>query len=118
MENTNALRMYFFVATHVMLSLFFLFLGPEITKVTRIIGLDPVVSVSGQILDPSITKITRVEETEPTITKVVIEGEKKITRVIQGDPSITKITRVFESTPSITKVTRVIEGKLPDYLNH
>nr|XP_033486934.1 periostin, osteoblast specific factor b isoform X4 [Epinephelus lanceolatus] len=37
----------------------------------------------------------------------------KVTRVIQGEPSVTKVTRVIEAQPSITKVTRVIEG--PQY---
>uniref|UniRef100_A0A8C2JUV2 Periostin, osteoblast specific factor a n=1 Tax=Cyprinus carpio TaxID=7962 RepID=A0A8C2JUV2_CYPCA len=45
--------------------------------------------------------ITRVIKGEPSITKV--------TRVIEEDPSITKVTRVIEEDPSITKVTRVIE---------
>uniref|UniRef100_A0A6Q2X2Z3 Periostin, osteoblast specific factor a n=1 Tax=Esox lucius TaxID=8010 RepID=A0A6Q2X2Z3_ESOLU len=63
-----------------------------------------------------ITKVTRVIEGEPSITKVtrVIEGEPsitKVTRVIEGEPSITKVTRVIEGEPSITKVTRVIEGE-------
>ncbi|KAK1882782.1 Periostin [Dissostichus eleginoides] len=62
------------------------------------------------------TKVTRVIEGEPTITKVtrVIEGEPtitKVTRVIEGEQSITKVTRVIEGEPSITKVTRVIEGE-------
>uniref|UniRef100_A0A3Q4B7F9 Uncharacterized protein n=1 Tax=Mola mola TaxID=94237 RepID=A0A3Q4B7F9_MOLML len=61
-------------------------------------------------------KITKVIQGEPSITKInrIIEVDpslSKVTRVIQGDPSITKITRVFESSPSITKVTRVIGGK-------
>ncbi|KAJ7997483.1 hypothetical protein DPEC_G00229480 [Dallia pectoralis] len=60
--------------------------------------------------------LTRVIEGEPSITKVtrIIEGEPsitKVTRVIQGEPSITKVTRVIEGEPSITKVTRVIEGE-------
>ncbi|XP_062872312.1 periostin, osteoblast specific factor b [Trichomycterus rosablanca] len=62
------------------------------------------------------TKVTRVIEGQPTITKVtrVIEGQPsitKVTRVIEGQPSITKVTRVIEGQPSITKVTRVIEGE-------
>uniref|UniRef100_A0A8C9VSU0 Periostin n=1 Tax=Scleropages formosus TaxID=113540 RepID=A0A8C9VSU0_SCLFO len=67
---------------------------------------------------PEIKKVTRVIEGEPTIAKVtrVIEGEPsitKVTRVIEGEPSITKVTQVIEGEPSITKVTRVIEG--PDF---
>uniref|UniRef100_A0A8C9TDF6 Periostin n=1 Tax=Scleropages formosus TaxID=113540 RepID=A0A8C9TDF6_SCLFO len=65
---------------------------------------------------PEIKKVTRVIEGEPTIAKVtrVIEGEPsitKVTRVIEGEPSITKVTQVIEGEPSITKVTRVIEGE-------
>ncbi|KAG1928459.1 periostin [Pimephales promelas] len=45
-------------------------------------------------------KVTRVVEGEPSITKV--------TRVVEGEPSITKVTRVVEGEPSITKVTRVV----------
>ncbi|KPP62496.1 periostin-like [Scleropages formosus] len=52
---------------------------------------------------PEIKKVTRVIEGEPTIAKV--------TRVIEGEPSITKVTRVIEGEPSITKVRRVIEGE-------
>ncbi|XP_073718931.1 periostin, osteoblast specific factor b isoform X1 [Misgurnus anguillicaudatus] len=60
--------------------------------------------------------ITRVVEGEPTITKVTrrIETEPtvtKFTRVIEGEPSITKVTRVIEGEPVITKMTRVIEGE-------
>ncbi|XP_070773156.1 periostin-like isoform X3 [Enoplosus armatus] len=62
-----------------------------------------------------ITKVTRVIEGDPSITKVtrVIEGDPsvtKLTRVVEGDPSITKVTRVIEGDPSVTKLTRVIEG--------
>uniref|UniRef100_A0A3Q3WA47 Uncharacterized protein n=1 Tax=Mola mola TaxID=94237 RepID=A0A3Q3WA47_MOLML len=110
-KNPKALRLCFFMATHVMLMLFFLFLVPEETKVTRIIEVDPkLITVTRHIGEPTITKVTRVEETEPTITKVVIEGEKKITKVIQGEPSITKINRIIEVDPSLSKVTRVIQG--------
>ncbi|XP_028274863.1 periostin, osteoblast specific factor b isoform X2 [Parambassis ranga] len=61
-------------------------------------------------------KVTRVIQGEPTITKVtrVIEGQPsvtKVTRVIEGQPSVTKVTRVIEGQPSVTKVTRVIEGQ-------
>ncbi|XP_033486931.1 periostin, osteoblast specific factor b isoform X1 [Epinephelus lanceolatus] len=52
-----------------------------------------------------ISKVTRVIQGEPSVTKV--------TRVIEAQPSITKVTRVIEGPPSITKVTRVIEG--PQY---
>uniref|UniRef100_A0A8C2ZX40 Periostin n=1 Tax=Cyclopterus lumpus TaxID=8103 RepID=A0A8C2ZX40_CYCLU len=57
--------------------------------------------------------VTRVIQGEPTITKItrVIEGEPtftKVTRVIEGEPTVTKVTR---GEPEITKVTRVIEGK-------
>ncbi|MED6245775.1 hypothetical protein ATANTOWER_007898 [Ataeniobius toweri] len=38
---------------------------------------------------------------------------KKVTRVIEGQPSITKVTRVIEGEPSITKVTRIVSG--PQY---
>uniref|UniRef100_A0A3B3RAF5 Periostin, osteoblast specific factor b n=1 Tax=Paramormyrops kingsleyae TaxID=1676925 RepID=A0A3B3RAF5_9TELE len=59
-------------------------------------------------------QVTRVIEGEPTITKVtrVIEGEPtitKVTRVIEGEPTFTKVTRVIEGEPAITKVTRVIQ---------
>uniref|UniRef100_A0A4W5RED4 Periostin n=1 Tax=Hucho hucho TaxID=62062 RepID=A0A4W5RED4_9TELE len=58
--------------------------------------------------------MTRVIKGEPTVTKVtrVIEGEPtitKVTRVIEGEPIITKVTRVVEGEPTFTKVTRVIE---------
>ncbi|XP_059187846.1 periostin, osteoblast specific factor b isoform X2 [Centropristis striata] len=63
-------------------------------------------------------KVTRVIQGEPSITKVtrVIQGEPsitKVTRVIAGQPPITKVTRVIEGQPPITKVTRVIDG--PQY---
>lgn len=69
-----------------------------------------VITVPGDV-----RKVTRVIQGEPTLTKVtrVIEGDpmiKKVTRVIEGQPSITKVTRVIEGQPSMTKVTRVIEG--------
>ncbi|KAG7321633.1 hypothetical protein KOW79_014491 [Hemibagrus wyckioides] len=70
---------------------------------------------------PEVTKVTRVIqgsrviEGDPSLTKVtrVIQGDPtltKVTRVIEGDPSFTKVTRVIEGDPSFTKVTRVIEG--------
>uniref|UniRef100_A0A8C7K963 Periostin n=1 Tax=Oncorhynchus kisutch TaxID=8019 RepID=A0A8C7K963_ONCKI len=60
--------------------------------------------------------VTRVIEGEPTLTKVTrrIEGVPsvtKVTRVIEGKPAITKVTRVVEGGPAITKVTRVIDGE-------
>ncbi|KAL7832121.1 hypothetical protein AOLI_G00296690 [Acnodon oligacanthus] len=68
------------------------------------------------IIPGDVTKVTRIIQGEPTITKVtrVIEGEPsitKVTRVIEGEPSITKVTRVIEGEPTLTKVTRVIEGE-------
>ncbi|XP_034024297.1 periostin, osteoblast specific factor b isoform X2 [Thalassophryne amazonica] len=50
-------------------------------------------------------KVTRVIEGDPSVTKV--------TRVIEGDPSVTKVTRVIEGDPVFTKVTRVVSG--PQY---
>ncbi|XP_030294567.1 periostin isoform X2 [Sparus aurata] len=87
--------------------------GPEL-KVTRRI----------ETGEPTITKVTRVIETEPIVTEVVIKGEPtitKVTRVVENDPSFTKVTRVIggdasvttrvgTGDPSITKVTRVIDG--------
>ncbi|XP_030648504.1 periostin isoform X2 [Chanos chanos] len=61
---------------------------------------------------PEITKITRIIEGEPTITRTVIEGEPRITkftRVIEGEPVFT--TGVVEGEPSVTKVTRVTESE-------
>ncbi|XP_039523488.1 periostin isoform X3 [Pimephales promelas] len=60
-------------------------------------------------------KVTRVVEGEPSITKVtrVVEGEPsitKVTRVVEGEPSITKVTRVV-GEPRVAKVTRVVEGE-------
>ncbi|KAM3874725.1 periostin, osteoblast specific factor b [Diretmus argenteus] len=61
------------------------------------------------------TKVTRVIQSEPTMKVTrVIEGAPsvtKVTRVIEGQPSLTKVTRVIEGAPSVTKVTRVIEGE-------
>uniref|UniRef100_A0A4W6E1H4 Periostin, osteoblast specific factor b n=1 Tax=Lates calcarifer TaxID=8187 RepID=A0A4W6E1H4_LATCA len=54
---------------------FVAFIGPEVTKVTRVIP-----------AEPSITKVTRVIESQPSVTKV--------TRVIESQPTITKVTRV------------------------
>ncbi|XP_030648505.1 periostin isoform X3 [Chanos chanos] len=75
----------------------------------------PLTFISKLLIIPEITKITRIIEGEPTITRTVIEGEPRITkftRVIEGEPKITKVTRVVvEGKPSVTKVTRVIEGK-------
>jgi len=78
---------------------------PEQTTVIRVIE-DPSIT--------KVTKVTRVIETEPIITKVVVEGEPvitQVTRVIEGEPSVTTLTKVIEGEPSITKVTRVIEGE-------
>ncbi|KAL6098698.1 postn [Pungitius sinensis] len=63
--------------------------------------------------EPTVTKVTRVLQADPVITEVVVKGEPvvtKVTRVIHGDPSFTQVTRGIEGDPSITKVTRVIEG--------
>ncbi|XP_037534216.1 periostin, osteoblast specific factor b [Nematolebias whitei] len=69
-------------------------------------------------LTSGITKVTRVIEGKPSVTKVtrVIESKPsvtKVTRVIEGEPSITKVTRVIEGEPTFTKVTRVVSG--PQY---
>uniref|UniRef100_A0A8C6P4Z6 Periostin, osteoblast specific factor b n=1 Tax=Nothobranchius furzeri TaxID=105023 RepID=A0A8C6P4Z6_NOTFU len=60
--------------------------------------------------------VTRIVEGQPSVTKVtrVVEGEPsftKVTRVVGGEPSFTKVTRVIEGEPSFTKVTRVVEGE-------
>ncbi|XP_073336181.1 periostin-like isoform X1 [Pagrus major] len=86
---------------------------PTITKVTRVIDTEPIVTEVVIKGEPSVTKVTRVVETDPSLTKVtrVIGGDASITtRVSTGDPSLTKVTRVIAGQPSITKVTRVIEG--------
>ncbi|KAF7645534.1 hypothetical protein LDENG_00202590 [Lucifuga dentata] len=65
---------------------------------------------------PNVTTVTRVIQREPIKVTRVIEGDPsvtKVTRVIEGEPSITKVTRVIEGEPSITKVTRVVQG--PQY---
>uniref|UniRef100_A0A673HYB7 Periostin, osteoblast specific factor a n=1 Tax=Sinocyclocheilus rhinocerous TaxID=307959 RepID=A0A673HYB7_9TELE len=56
--------------------------------------------------------ITRVIGGDPSVTKVTQVTERdpsvaKVTRVIGGDPSVTKVTQVTEREPSVTKVTRV-----------
>uniref|UniRef100_A0A8C9W2M9 Periostin n=1 Tax=Scleropages formosus TaxID=113540 RepID=A0A8C9W2M9_SCLFO len=90
---------------------------PEIKTITQVIETDMAFNkLFGSFPVPEIKKVTRVIEGEPTIAKVtrVIEGEPsitKVTRVIEGEPSITKVTQVIEGEPSITKVTRVIEGE-------
>ncbi|KAK6486641.1 periostin-like isoform X1 [Huso huso] len=81
--------------------------------ITTEIKTEPEIKVIG---GGSTHTITRVIQGEPSITKVtrVIEGEPsitKVTRVIEGEPSVTKVTRVIEGEPSITKVTRVIQGE-------
>ncbi|MGH0145635.1 UNVERIFIED_CONTAM: hypothetical protein FKN15_006213 [Acipenser sinensis] len=81
--------------------------------ITTEIKTEPEIKVIG---GGSTHTITRVIQGEPSITKVtrVIEREPsitKVTRVIQGEPSITKVTRVIQGEPSITKLTRVIEGE-------
>ncbi|XP_036975755.1 periostin-like isoform X2 [Acanthopagrus latus] len=97
---------------------------PTITKVTRVIETEPIVTEVVIEGEPTITKVTQVVESDPTLTKVtrVIGGDASITtRVGMGDPSITKVTRVIEGgdfqttrvstgDPSLTKVTRVIKG--------
>uniref|UniRef100_A0A4W6DYN2 Periostin n=1 Tax=Lates calcarifer TaxID=8187 RepID=A0A4W6DYN2_LATCA len=60
---------------------FVAFIGPEVTKVTRVIP-----------AEPSITKVTRVIESQPSVTKV--------TRVIESQPTITKVTRVVSEGTS------------------
>ncbi|XP_037543909.1 periostin [Nematolebias whitei] len=65
---------------------------------------------------PETRTVTRVIEGQPSLTKFtrVIEGQQvntKVTRVIEGQPANTKVTRVIEGQPANTKVTRVIEGQ-------
>uniref|UniRef100_A0A8C6P3H9 Periostin, osteoblast specific factor b n=1 Tax=Nothobranchius furzeri TaxID=105023 RepID=A0A8C6P3H9_NOTFU len=63
-----------------------------------------------------LTFMSKIVEGQPSVTKVtrVVEGEPsftKVTRVVGGEPSFTKVTRVIEGEPSFTKVTRVVEGE-------
>lgn len=58
--------------------------------------------------------VTRVIDGEPSVSTFtkVIEGKPtitKITRVIETEPTITRV--VVEGDPSITKLTRVIESQ-------
>ncbi|XP_002663594.2 periostin [Danio rerio] len=71
------------------------------TITTHVIERGPGTTVERTVIGEPI-KVTRVIEGQPGVTKV--------TRVIEGDPSVTKVTRVVEGQPGITKVTRVIEG--------
>uniref|UniRef100_A0A673XPV5 Periostin-like n=1 Tax=Salmo trutta TaxID=8032 RepID=A0A673XPV5_SALTR len=76
----------------------------------------PLTFISKFIITVFIIDVTRVIKGEPTLTKVTrrIEGVPsvtKVTRVIEGKPAITKVTRVVEGEPAITKVTRVVEGE-------
>ncbi|XP_067289444.1 periostin isoform X2 [Pseudorasbora parva] len=72
-------------------------------------------TITTHVIEKGPIKVTRVVEGDPSVTKVtrVVEGDPsitKVTRVVEGDPSVTKVTRVVEGDPSITKVTRVVEG--------
>ncbi|XP_077098807.1 periostin isoform X1 [Siphateles boraxobius] len=85
------------------------------TITTHVIEKGPEIKVT-RFIEHEPTKVTRVVEGEPSITKVtrVVEGEPsitKVTRLVEGEPSITKVTRVVEGEPSMTKVTRVVEGE-------
>ncbi|KAG9351783.1 hypothetical protein JZ751_023034 [Albula glossodonta] len=78
---------------------------PEVTKVTRVVEV------------PEVTKVTRVIEVpeikEPvitTVTRVIEVPEVTLTKVVEGDPIVTKVTKLIEKEAPITKVTRVIEG--------
>ncbi|XP_061752810.1 periostin-like isoform X1 [Nerophis ophidion] len=76
-------------------------------------GQTPLILVDGE---PSLTKVTRVIKKEPIVTQVVVEGEPvvtEVTTVVEGDPSVTKVTRVI-GEPGLTKVTRVIKDGQPD----
>uniref|UniRef100_A0AAR2IUK3 FAS1 domain-containing protein n=1 Tax=Pygocentrus nattereri TaxID=42514 RepID=A0AAR2IUK3_PYGNA len=79
-----------------------------------------------KVSDPTITKYTRIIETQPIITEVIVERNATatdISNIIKTSPVITQITKVIESKPVVkevvveedpkfTKVTRVIESKL------
>ncbi|KAG7262862.1 hypothetical protein CRUP_034206 [Coryphaenoides rupestris] len=56
--------------------------------------------------------VTRVIQTAPEVKMTrVIQGEtKKVTRVIERQPTIKKVTRVIEGDPILTKVTRIVSG--------
>uniref|UniRef100_H3CX37 Periostin n=1 Tax=Tetraodon nigroviridis TaxID=99883 RepID=H3CX37_TETNG len=65
------------------------------------------------ITAPEVT-LTRVIEGEPsvsTFTKVIEEKPTitEITRVIEGEPSVSTFTKVIEGKPTITKITRIHE---------
>ncbi|XP_077340296.1 periostin isoform X4 [Lithobates pipiens] len=79
--------------------------------------------------ESTITRITKVIEGKPEV-RVIPGGETRITKVIQGEPSITRVTHVVEGEPefslikegetkitkviqepTISKITRVIEGE-------
>ncbi|XP_068123197.1 periostin isoform X2 [Hyperolius riggenbachi] len=83
-----------------------------VKTITRVIGGETIRRV---IPESTITKVTKIVE-GPEV-KVIPGGETRITRVIQGDPSITKITKVIEGDPEFslikegeTRVTKVIQG--------
>ncbi|XP_017546921.1 periostin isoform X2 [Pygocentrus nattereri] len=90
------------------------------TITTHIVESVPEIKVS----DPTITKYTRIIETQPIITEVIVERNATatdISNIIKTSPVITQITKVIESKPVVkevvveedpkfTKVTRVIES--------
>ncbi|XP_077340297.1 periostin isoform X5 [Lithobates pipiens] len=66
--------------------------------------------------ESTITRITKVIEGKPEV-RVIPGGETRITKVIQGEPSITRVTHVVEGEPEFslikegeTKITKVIQG--------
>ncbi|XP_072254758.1 periostin [Pyxicephalus adspersus] len=66
--------------------------------------------------ESTITRVTKIVEGKPEV-RVIPGGETRITKIIQGEPSITKITQVVEGEPEFslikegeTKITKVIQG--------
>ncbi|XP_051766921.1 periostin [Ctenopharyngodon idella] len=83
------------------------------TITTHVIERGPEFKVT-RVIEREPIKFTRVIEGEPSITKVTrVIGETSVTkgtREIEGEPSITKVTRVV-GEPVVTKVTGVLEGE-------
>nr|DBA32587.1 TPA: hypothetical protein GDO54_000369 [Pyxicephalus adspersus] len=88
------------------------------SKEKDLMATNGVIHVVDKLLFPAestITRVTKIVEGKPEV-RVIPGGETRITKIIQGEPSITKITQVVEGEPEFslikegeTKITKVIQ---------
>ncbi|XP_017546922.1 periostin isoform X3 [Pygocentrus nattereri] len=98
---------------------------PTITKYTRIIETQPIITEVIVERNATATDISNIIKTSPVITQItkVIESKPVVKEVVvEEDPKFTKVTRVIESGPGITTVTKVIKSEPhiiegPDFSN-